>query len=285
MKDPQRWVEDPSSPKGTDALVRALEEAPPLDEVTRARVRNQLLHATAVVVPPRMAWRAPVLGATAVVLAGILLWRFQPSDGVPEVELRPEVAAAVDRVVEEPAAAVQPSRVFVTSEPTGATIYVDGEMRGTAPLQLDLPPGTHDFEAELDGYASARVTIVASAGEQVSVALALGETARPIARTSMERETRMRTEARSQMREPSSELGYLVINTMPWSRVYIDGQLVGTTPIGRHRIAAGSHRVRLRTAEGHERVITVDVRAGQTSRVVVRLDRPPTMTGELVNPF
>ena len=284
MKDPQRWLEDPQSPKGADTLLSGLEDAPPFEEGVRARVRDQLLHATAVTLTPQIAWRAPVLGATAVVLAGILIWRFQPV-AEPEVELHPEVAAAVDRAVdravEEPVAAPVPAPpsapVRITSAPVGATIFVDGVMRGVAPLLLDLPEGTHVVEAQLEGYEPARVSILASAGERASVALALGETA-PIARATMGSVTRTRTEARREVREPASELGHLVINTMPWSRVYIDGDLIGTTPIRRHGVTAGSHRVRFRTAAGYERVVTVRVRAGETKRLIMRLERTATMT-------
>ena len=44
------------------------------------------------------------------------------------------------------AAARTPTRVEITAQPDGARIVVDGEVRGTAPLQLfDLTPGRHLF--------------------------------------------------------------------------------------------------------------------------------------------
>lgn len=285
MTDPHRWA-DGRSPKGGDALVRALEPAPPLDEATRAQVRNQLLHATAVVVPPRMAWRAPVIGATAVVLAGILLWRFQPTDEPAEVELRPEVAAAVDRVVEAPAAAVTPSRVAITSEPSGATIYVDGEMRGTAPLQLELLPGTYTIEAELEGYASARVTHSANRGERARVVLALAAEPR-VAHASMERhrERRRVREGPAARNPPRETNSFLVINTNPWSRVYVDGRFIGNTPIVRHRVRAGRHRVRFETEDGIEEEITISVDEGEVIRLIRQLRRASSMQIVPDNPF
>lgn len=43
--------------------------------------------------------------------------------------------------------------VEVTSEPDGAQIYVGGQLRGFAPVDVqDLPPGQHWIEASLDGY-------------------------------------------------------------------------------------------------------------------------------------
>jgi hypothetical protein len=40
----------------------------------------------------------------------------------------------------------------VTSEPTGAEIFVDGKSRGRTPLRLDLPARPHELVAHLDGW-------------------------------------------------------------------------------------------------------------------------------------
>ena len=40
----------------------------------------------------------------------------------------------------------------VTSEPTGAEIFVDGKSRGRTPLRLDLPVRSHELAAHLDGW-------------------------------------------------------------------------------------------------------------------------------------
>ena len=48
------------------------------------------------------------------------------------------------------------SRVDVTSRPESARVSVDGEVRGTAPLQLfDLTPGRHLFHVEAPGFRAA----------------------------------------------------------------------------------------------------------------------------------
>ena len=54
------------------------------------------------------------------------------------------------------ATARTPTRVEITAQPDGARIVVDGEVRGTAPLQLfDLTPGRHLFHVEATGYRTA----------------------------------------------------------------------------------------------------------------------------------
>ncbi len=58
------------------------------------------------------------------------------------------------------AAARQPSRVDVTSQPAGARVVVDGEGRGTTPLQIfDLAPGAHVFHVEAPGFRAADAVV------------------------------------------------------------------------------------------------------------------------------
>jgi hypothetical protein len=40
----------------------------------------------------------------------------------------------------------------ITSDPTGAEIFVDGALRGKTPLRLDLPTRSHELTAHLDGW-------------------------------------------------------------------------------------------------------------------------------------
>jgi serine/threonine protein kinase len=47
----------------------------------------------------------------------------------------------------------------ITSEPSGAEIFVDGKSRGRAPLRLDLPAHVHDLVAHLDGWPEERQKI------------------------------------------------------------------------------------------------------------------------------
>lgn len=57
-------------------------------------------------------------------------------------------------------AARQPSRVDVTSQPSGAKVMVDGEARGTSPLQVfDLAPGAHVFHVEAPGCRAADAVV------------------------------------------------------------------------------------------------------------------------------
>ena len=63
--------------------------------------------------------------------------------------------------------------------------------------------------------------------------------------------------------------GRLVVNSLPWARVFVDGRDYGLTPMMRD-VPAGRHTLRLVTQDGREMRRTVEVRADETSRVVLR---------------
>jgi hypothetical protein len=65
--------------------------------------------------------------------------------------------------------------------------------------------------------------------------------------------------------------GILLISTVPWSRVIIDGTDTGRdTPVRALRVSAGDHLVVLRTPEGEEHNVNVSVAAGRTVRIIRR---------------
>ena len=88
----------------------------------------------------------------------------------------------------------------------------------------------------------------------------------------------MRTEPRettTTMTRPRTAMGgqgTLVINTIPWARIFIDGRNTGlTTPAMNYRVPAGRHRIGLQTNDGRMHTETVNVAAGQTVRIMKRL--------------
>ena len=66
--------------------------------------------------------------------------------------------------------------------------------------------------------------------------------------------------------------GTLVINTIPWARVFVDGRDTGkNTPVRSMRVSAGTHRIGLRTADGTMHNVQVEVAPGETVRLMRRL--------------
>lgn len=74
-------------------------------------------------------------------------------------------------------------------------------------------------------------------------------------------------------RSPATKggLGTLVVYTVPWSIVFIDGRDTGrTTPLVAYPLSAGSHELRLQAATGQVHEQRIEVVAGQTVRVTRR---------------
>jgi serine/threonine protein kinase len=80
-----------------------------------------------------------------------------------------------------PVAAVAHFTIHTT--PAGATIRINHEVRGTSDLQIDLPPGSYEIEAQLDGYQSKSSSVEAKAGSPGSIDLTL-EPALPMVKLS-----------------------------------------------------------------------------------------------------
>jgi hypothetical protein len=66
--------------------------------------------------------------------------------------------------------------------------------------------------------------------------------------------------------------GILRINSRPWSRVYIDGHMVGNTPQMQLSLSAGWHTVTLLNPDfGLQKVLTVRVKPGGVETKIIDL--------------
>jgi eukaryotic-like serine/threonine-protein kinase len=74
-------------------------------------------------------------------------------------------------------------RVTIHTIPPGATVRVNNEVRGVSDLQLDLPRGNYQVEAELPGYQPAKAAFDATSDAPNSLSLAL-QPALPVVRLS-----------------------------------------------------------------------------------------------------
>ncbi len=61
----------------------------------------------------------------------------------------------------------------VQTSPPGATVKVNGEVRGTSNLQVDLAPGSYTLTAEMEGYQSETTTVQVNLGAPTALDLAL----------------------------------------------------------------------------------------------------------------
>lgn len=68
--------------------------------------------------------------------------------------------------------------------------------------------------------------------------------------------------------------GTIAVNALPWAEVWVDGDKIGETPIGKLEIAVGSHDVVFRHPDLGERQQTVIVTAAIPARISVDLRKP-----------
>ncbi len=67
----------------------------------------------------------------------------------------------------------RPCQIYVTSDPAGAALALDGAGLSPAPVTLQVRPGEHLLTARKPGYEEKRITFNARAGERIPVELKL----------------------------------------------------------------------------------------------------------------
>lgn len=158
-------------------------------------------------------------------------------------------------------------RILVRTTPAGARVEVDGRDYGVTPAAIrELANGTHHVRVTRDGYVPVerRVVITASQPAQSLTvpmdrarASAAETQAPPLAAGGIER-----------------FVGTLVVESRPaGAKVYVDGRLVGNTPVSVGNVRAGEHAVRLEH-DGYRRwSSSVRVVAAERNRVTASLER------------
>ena len=154
-------------------------------------------------------------------------------------------------------------RLLVRSSPAGARVSVDGKDHGVTPAAIrDLARGAHRVKITRDGYApeERRVVITASRPAQsITVPLARPRPAPPRAQPAA---------------SAARFVGALAVDSRPaGARVFMDGTLVGTTPMALPSVPAGSHAIRLEH-DGYRRwASSVRIVASEKNRVTASLEK------------
>jgi len=143
-------------------------------------------------------------------------------------------------------------RVALNSRPEGATVFIDGRVRGVTPLELELAAGSHDV-------------VFRTAGGDRPLALAVESGARVIEDVDVP----VAAETTAQIDITSDPVP---------ARVTVDGRLAGQTPL-KQDMPAGRHVIVV--SRGTATVTrTVDAVAGRTSSIFVSLaPGSPATTG------
>jgi tetratricopeptide (TPR) repeat protein len=164
---PPRQEVRPSPPGPSQAPAAEAPKPPPAEEPESMREPAIRKRPKIDVTPPPAALAEPALvrakSSRAVLVAviavivlvviaagGYLIWRFRQR-------------AVTGRTV----------AVTVRTSPVGATILVNGESRGTSELELELPPGKYQIEAQAEGYQSASIPAEVKIGAPAAFDLTL----------------------------------------------------------------------------------------------------------------
>ena len=148
----------------------------------------------------------------------------------------------------------------VSASPQGAELLVDGRSRGELPQRVVLPDESVTLTIRKRGFrAVERVLQRDDPRTSLHVELLKLDGADTVTTRPKRRVRRVRR------RIPVvSGSGFLTINTLPWSRVYLDGRFIGNTPLLKKRVRAGNRRVQLRTRDGLRRSFVAVIPRGST---------------------
>jgi len=135
----------------------------------------------------------------------------------------------------------------IDSRPRQAQVYVDGNFVGTTPTRYGARPGRHDIRVTKDGYEAFQTSVNLRPGETQSVLADL----QPVHRT-----------------------GQVSFDSFPrGANVYLDGNYVGSTPVGRMNVDAGNHQVRFTLSGYQDATVNFSLGAGAYRQVNVTLNR------------
>ena len=242
---------------------------PPTDRRVGPRVRGPVRGAV-ITVPEKTVSGFPVLPLAAVALlfaaAGATWWVLdsrpdEPVEAAAEVAPRPapttppttapaepiDPAAGTDPLEAEVTAATleatptpAPDGVLTTDVASGVELRIDGRSVSAGTRQLS--PGQHTLEVTRPGVLGVqRETVVIEPGETLRRAY------------------------------PADEYGWLQVVVIPWAEVFVGGQSIGQTPMGKVKAAVGEHALALRHPEVEEQRQTVVIVEGETTLVRVTL--------------
>jgi len=135
----------------------------------------------------------------------------------------------------------------VTSDPVGATVYLDGENLGTTPIDRDdLSPGEGTLIIELDGYISNFQTARLKAGKKANISTYL-----------------------------TIQTGSIEIETAPeGAELYIDDVFIGDVN-ELDKLALGNHTIRAELEGYHTAETNVNIKYDSKSKITLNLKGKP----------
>ncbi|MEO8678974.1 MAG: PEGA domain-containing protein [Vicinamibacterales bacterium] len=198
------------------------------------------------------------------------------------------LAPAPSALAPAPSAPAPPGRILVRSTPSGASVMVDGTLRGVTPLALrDLELGARVVNIAQRGYVTAeqrvmltrtrpsrslevRLTTVANAGGAKPSGLP-GAVGKPKGLPPPTPTPAPTTGGGKPLGLPAAMGSITVDSRPPGANVTVDGKLIGVTPVTLDAISAGEHVVTIILKGYQPFSTTVRVVAGERARAAASL--------------
>jgi hypothetical protein len=168
--------------------------------------------------------------------------------------------------------APQPAFVSMATTPW-TVVLIDGVRVGTTPLfRLPVAPGPHvvDFINEAAGVVG-REEVVLQEAELRKLKL-IFVTAQE--RTELDESRAAAAVHHDECVTTDGDRALLSVDVKPWARVFVDGRLVGSTPLFRYPIRPGTHHVRLEGPGGENTALRFDAAAAETVKLALRFASP-----------
>ena len=143
----------------------------------------------------------------------------------------------------------------VSADAPGVSIYVDGVLRGEAPLSVDVTTGTHTVIGTKAGTADSRARASILDGVETEVRLS----------------------------NPSNQAFLTVASNPAGAEVIVDGESFGSTPVDTRAVTPGQHIIDVRVGDSARRVV-VDLFPDVHRRVDFDLSPPSTSTAAAASP-
>jgi tetratricopeptide (TPR) repeat protein len=120
----------------------------------------------------------------------------------------------LNKIIQKPSQIKYP--LSITSDPAGATIFLDGNYEGLTPCNITfITSGPHNIRCKLDGYEESTKIVIIPITPKLNFSLI-----------------------------PKN--GILLITSEPaGAELHFDGKYEGFTPVGIHKVSYGSHNVRI----------------------------------------
>ncbi len=156
----------------------------------------------------------------------------------------------------------------VITAPDGAAVTVDGAAKGTTPLTVPgLAAGSHAVRLTKAGYTDYTGTLTLAGGKTMLLNITLVAAQGTTTAATLSSQVMTGTTSLMVTAAPAGTGNLSVKSTPPGANVYLDGELVGTTPVRVPGVTPGTHRLVLTLQGYNDFMQPVDITGGSENEV------------------